>query len=385
MGLEEYRVGTATPAGSERPRTVDEVAQAIARANEARDALVLWGGGTRIGVGDDPARYDVAVDLRSLAGVVDHEPHDLVITVRAGTTLADLERTLAAHGQRWPVEAGDPGRATVGGTVAGAADGPSRLRYFHPRDWVIGVRAVLGDGTVTKAGGRVVKNATGYDLTKLYSGSYGTLCAIVELSLKLTARPERAASLRASLPSVAAALAIADDLLSTGIPLDALAILRERDPDDSEGPRTSLLVRLAGTSGGVDRLRSLVLGRMRASDVDAAVWGSLAALPLRRPLSLRAAYRPTPGFAPDLAGCDALHYPGVGISHLFPDRAGPGITALRAALEAQGGALVIERAPADVRADLGSWGRARSASAVSAALKSRFDPRGVLAPGRVPA
>ena len=380
--VEEYRIGGAAPAHAERPDSVEGVVSAIRRANDDGQAVVLWGGGTRIEIGDDPARYDVALDLRSLAGVVDHEPHDLVITVRAGTTIAELERTLAAHGQWWPVEAGDPERATVGGTVAGAADGPSRLRYFHPRDWVIGVRAVLGDGTLTKAGGHVVKNATGYDLTKLYSGSHGSLCAIVELSLKLTACPERAVSLRAHLPTMADAMAQADALLATGIPLDALAIVRERG-----GPgagTTSLFVRLAGTAGAVDRLRETVSGRLRVADVDGAEWARIAALPLRAPLSLRAAYRPARGFVPDLGGCDALHYPGVGISHLFPDSAGPGIGALRAALEARGGALVIERAPAEVRHELGSWGNARSSTAVAAALKARFDPRGVLAPGRMP-
>ncbi len=384
MGLEEYRVGGATPRRHARPESVAEVASAIASANEDGAAIVLWGGGTRISVGDDPARYDVALDLRSLAGVVDHEPHDLVITVRAGTTLAGLADVLGPHGQRWPVEAGDPENATVGGTVAGAADGPSRLRYFHPRDWVIGVRAVLGDGTLTKAGGRVVKNATGYDLTKLYSGSYGTLCAIVELSLKLTARPERVVSLRADLPTLASAVARADELLASAIPLDALAIVRDRDIEQRGRPEARLFMRLAGTPGAVDRLLSLVQGRVPGTPVDDTEWDRIAALPLRRPLSLRAAYRPARGFAPDIAGCDAVHYPGVGISHLFPDRASPGITALRATLEARGGALVIERAPTLLRRELGAWGSARAASAIAAALKSRFDPRGVLAPGRLP-
>lgn len=385
MGVEDYRIGDAVPRRLAQPKTVEQVVSAITDANDERAALVIWGGGTRIGVGDDPLRYDVAVDLRGLAGVTDHEPHDLVVTVRAGTTLAELAELLAPHGQRWPVEAGEHERATVGGTVAGAADGPSRLRYLHPRDWVIGVRAVLGDGTLTKAGGRVVKNATGYDLTKLYSGSYGTLCAIVELSLKLTALPERVASLRADVPTLAAAVAAAEELLATGVPLDALAIVRGGDMEGRrKGNDASILVRLAGTTGAVDRLSSLVHGRLRVAPVGETEWARIAALPLRRPLSLRATYRPARGFAPDVTGCEALHYPGVGISHLFPERPGPGIAAARAALEARGGALVVERAPSEVLRQLGAWGHARGASVVAGALRSRFDPRGVLAPGRLP-
>ncbi|MEK7284391.1 MAG: FAD-binding protein, partial [Chloroflexota bacterium] len=105
---------------------MDEVAEAIRGANEAGEAIVIWGGGTRISIGDPPARYDVALDLSELRGIVDHEPGDLTATVRAGTTLAELAAALAPHGQRWPVEVAHPERATVGGTVASAADGPSR-------------------------------------------------------------------------------------------------------------------------------------------------------------------------------------------------------------------------------------------------------------------
>jgi FAD/FMN-containing dehydrogenase len=165
-----------------RPRDAAEVADVIRAANGAREAVVLWGGGTRIGVGDAPARYDAAVDLSGLSGVVEHTAADLVCTVRAGTTLAELADALAPSGQRWPVHAADPERATVGGTIASAAPAPSRLRFQHPRDWTIGCEAVLGDGTRARAGGRVVKNVSGFDLTRLYAGTYGTLAALVEVA-----------------------------------------------------------------------------------------------------------------------------------------------------------------------------------------------------------
>nr|MBA3765054.1 FAD-binding oxidoreductase [Actinomycetota bacterium] len=145
---------------------VEDVVDTIRAANSAREAIVIRGGATRLDIGDPPERYDTCLDLRGLTGIVEFEPADLVATVRAGTTLSDLADALAEHGLRWPVEAGAHHRATVGGTIASAAGGPSRLRYFHPRDWTIGVQAVLGDGSLTRAGGRVVKNVTGYDLTK---------------------------------------------------------------------------------------------------------------------------------------------------------------------------------------------------------------------------
>ncbi|MEK7863351.1 MAG: FAD-binding oxidoreductase, partial [Chloroflexota bacterium] len=161
MDLAAYAVAGRSPMRIERPETTEDVARVIGDAHRAREAVVLWGGGTRIGVGDAPSRYDAAVDLTLVRGIVEHSPADLVCVVRAGTTLAELATVLSASGLRWPVEAAHSERATVGGTIASAAPGPSRLRHQHVRDWVIGCEAVLGDGTRARAGGRVVKNVTG--------------------------------------------------------------------------------------------------------------------------------------------------------------------------------------------------------------------------------
>src|SRR4029077_13638271 len=190
-------------------------------------------------------------DVSALRGIVEYEPGDLVATVRAGTTLAELAVTLGPKAQRWPVEPGLPGRATVGGTLASAAGGPSRLRYFHPRDWVIGARVVLGDGTPVRSGGKVVKNVTGYDLTRLWSGTFGTLVAIVELTLKLTAIPERTVSLVAEL-DVPTAFDAASALHARGLPLDALAIATG-DAVGELGARgdAALRVRLTGPAAAV--------------------------------------------------------------------------------------------------------------------------------------
>ncbi|TME26695.1 MAG: FAD-binding protein, partial [Chloroflexi bacterium] len=224
MGLDAHVIDGVAPRSVIRATSEADVVDAIRGANERGDALVVSGGATRLGVGDPPARYDTALDLSAVRGIVEYEPGDLVATVRAGTTLAELAEALAPRGQSWPVEPGLPERATVGGTLASAAGGPSRLRYFHPRDWVIGARVVLGDGTPVRSGGRVVKNVTGYDLTRLWSGTFGTLVAIVELTLKLTAIPERTVSLVAEV-DVPAALQIANDLHASGLPLDALAVV----------------------------------------------------------------------------------------------------------------------------------------------------------------
>jgi glycolate oxidase FAD binding subunit len=385
VAVAERAIDGMLPSRTVRPATTDELAGVVTAANAAREAIVLWGGGTRIGVGDPPERYDLAVDLTSLAGIVEHSPADLVCTVRAGTTLADLARALGASGQRWPVEAPRPDQATVGGTIASAAAGPSRHRYQHPRDWIIGCTAVLGDGTITKAGGRVVKNATGYDLTRLYSGSYGTLVALAEVTLKLIALPERTATLRASGTDLPGALRIAADLRATHLPLDALAVVTGRAAERLGARGAGVFVRVAGPDAAVDRVMRAVRERCGANEIDPAVWEDIASLPAGSDRVARAGW-PAGHDVPDgLDLSNALIYPGSGIAFLLGDIGVDAFTRMRASVEDADGALVIERAGAELRrAAGGAWGRPRVPLAIARALKDRFDPRGVLAPGRVP-
>ncbi len=385
VAVTERGVDGMLPSRAVRPETTEELAAIITAADRAREAVVLWGGGTRVGVGDPPERYDIAVDLTGLAGIVEHSPADLVCTVRAGTTLAELAGTLRASGQRWPVEAPCPERATVGGTIASAAAGPSRLRYQHPRDWILGCTAVLGDGTITHAGGRVVKNATGYDMTRLYSGSYGTLVALAEITLKLIALPERTATLRAPEHDLRAALRVAADLRATHLPLDALAIVTGAAAERWGEERASVFIRVGGPDAAVERVLQAVRERTGATDADAAVWDLIASLPAEMDHVARAGW-PSGHEPPDgLDLSDAVVYPGSGIAFLLSAMAPQAFTRMRAHLEAADGALVVERADASFKGAVGgAWGRARVPVAIARALKEKFDPHGVLAPGRIP-
>ena len=374
-----------TPRDVVRATDQAEVVDAIRGANERREAIVVSGGGTRLGIGDPPTRYDLGLDLTALRGVVEYEPADLVATVRAGTTLAEIAEALAPHKQRWPVEAGHPERATVAGTLASAAGGPSRLRYFHPRDWVIGARVVLGDGTVARSGGKVVKNVTGYDLTRLWSGTFGTLAAIVELTLKLTAMPERTVSLLAE-ADVPTAFATATELHASGLPLDALAIVTG-DAVGALGARgdAALVVRVAGPAAAVRRLGRAVRERIRCRDVANDVWDRVAALPLDAKWTARiawpAATRPEVGFS----GYDAVIYPANSTAYLLRSIDRGTFRKVRASLEGAGGVAVLERATAEYKREVGgAWGAPRVPLAIARELKERFDPRGVLAPGRMP-
>jgi glycolate oxidase FAD binding subunit len=378
-----FAIDGLTPRRRVEARSETDVVDAVRAANADREAIVLWGGGTRIGIGDPPERYDVALDLRALRGIVDHQPADLTVTVRAGTTVAELQAALAPHRQWWPVEVAHPYRATVGGTIASAADGPARYRYFHPRDWTIGVRAVLGDGTLTKAGGRVVKNVTGYDLTRLYSGSFGTLCAIVEVTLKLVPLPEERLSLRADLPTSSHADWIVRDLLRERTPLDALALVTGPEAAALGGTSSAaLLARLAGTRAAIVRLRGGLERRAPLVEVEHEVWQRVSDLPADAATSLRATW--PAGDPAAVHGVSTLRYPGIEIAHLFDAYGADEVRDLRDVAESSAGALVIERATTDLRRAVGTWGTPRIPSEISRRLRSLFDPNGVLAPGRMP-
>ena len=386
MGVGAHAIDGLAPARVVRASSEADVVEAIRGANERSEAMVVSGGATRLGIGDPPTRYDVGLDLSPLRGIVEYEPADLVATVRAGTTLTELAEALAPHGQRWPVEPGLPERATVGGTLASAAGGPSRLRYFHPRDWVIGARVVLGDGTPVRSGGRVVKNVTGYDLTRLWSGTFGTLAAIVEVTLKLTAIPERTITLLAEL-ELPSAITAAKDLYASGLPVDGLAVVTGEPlrAVDARGD-AALLVRLTGPAAAVRRLGREVRERVRSRDVASDVWNRVAALPLESKWTARLAWPAATQLAIDFAGYDAVIYPANATAYLLRSIDRGTFRAVRASVESAGGIAVLERASAEYKHDAGgAWGTPRVPLTIARALKERFDPRGVLAPGRMPA
>ncbi|MCH7810326.1 MAG: FAD-binding protein, partial [Chloroflexi bacterium] len=174
-GSDEFAVDGVTPQVIVRPATAEAAAAVIRHANGASLAVIPIGGKQRHGPGNTPARYDIALDVTALSGIVEYEPDDLTITCGAGMTLGELRQTTAAAGQMVAFDPEIADEATVGGALAADLWGPSRVSLGGPRDFTIGLRVITGDGLITRAGGRVVKNVAGYDLCKLYVGSLGTL------------------------------------------------------------------------------------------------------------------------------------------------------------------------------------------------------------------
>jgi len=186
------------------PQDRSETAGALKLASEAQAVVVPWGGGFRQGMGFLPTRYDVVLSTENLTRLVDLQPGDLTVTVEAGMTLRALQDLLSVHGQFVALESPAPQLETIGGILATASSGILRFAHGTPRDQVIGIAVAMPDGNVVHGGGRVVKNVAGYDLCKLFTGSFGTLGVIVEATLRVRPRPASERAWISFFPSAAA-------------------------------------------------------------------------------------------------------------------------------------------------------------------------------------
>ena len=254
--LPHYSVDGVAPSVALFPRDIDGVSRALSFASSEGMHVVPWGGGTQMTLGNSPHEVDVVLGISRLNRVLFHEPADLVVSVEAGITLRALQEELATKGQFLPLEAPIPSRATIGGILAANASGPSRLAYGTPRDWLIGVRVVHSDGAVTKSGGRVVKNVTGYDLNKLYVGSLGTLGVIVEAIFKIAPLTPETRTLVSTYSSLHSAVDSAKELLRQSYAPNALQVV------DHE-----VVSRLPGLGSAMDSgaaVLALVAGRKSA-------------------------------------------------------------------------------------------------------------------------
>jgi glycolate oxidase FAD binding subunit len=190
-----YAVQGTVPGCVVAPGTLEELAATLRVAHEHRAAVVPWGGGTQQNIGNPPKRIDLVVRTERICRTLIYEPDDLTISVEAGVTIGALRERLAAHGQMLPLDPPLPARATIGGLIATAADGPRRLGYGTLRNLLIGITVVEASGRISRGGGMVVKNVSGFDMMKLYGGSFGTLAIIANANFKLLPIPRAAATL----------------------------------------------------------------------------------------------------------------------------------------------------------------------------------------------
>jgi len=388
-----------TPGAVVEPATPEEAAEAMRACARERQRLVFVGGGTDLGIGAPPTGVDVVLRTGRLDRVLEHSPSDQIVVAEAGLTLAVLQRTLAAHGQRLALDPPGAERATLGGIVAANAFGPHRTRFGTARDLIIGLSLVRADGTAARGGGKVVKNVAGFDLPRLFVGSLGTLGLITSVTFRLHPLPE--ASLTVAVEPITGRQARALVVATREAQLEPASVTLRA----GEGG-LRLGVRFEGFGPGVrqqaERFTGLVeAAGLRAEPLDdagaGAFWSGHEAARTSGSVRVRLAAPPSAlervlegpvallagGLGQGWAVIDPVV--GCGFAGGTPAETAPAVAALRQArqaLVALGGSLTLAAAPAEVRAGFDPWGAPPAALEVMRRLKARLDPEGRLAPGR---
>jgi len=398
-----------------QPSDAAEAAEVVAWAAAEGQPLEIVAGGSKRGLGRPP-RADHQLDLSRLAGIVDYDPAELILTARAATPMAEIEAELKAKRQMLAFEPpdrrglmGGDGEPTLGGVLACNLAGPRRVRAGAARDYFLGFSAINGWGEVWKAGGKVVKNVTGYDMCKLQAGAYGTLSVLTEVTLKVMPRPETACTIL--LQSMADEIAIPELLRALNTPyevsaaahLPAPAARRSAVEGVAQGLGAITALRLEGPAPSVAfRAKAIesLLGhglRLDAAETE-RLWAEIGRVRPLLPSGARRLWRlcPTPTSAPvvsnalraQFASAEAFYDWGGGLIWLSleADEAGPdgGASRVRAAMREAGGHSTLVVAPDDVRARAPVFEPLEGAlAALMKRVKNGFDPRGVLNPGRM--
>lgn len=378
----------------EAPASVEELVEVVRRAAVDRQVLVPAGNGSGLSGYAAPERADRIVSTRNLRGILSHEPDDGTLSALAGTPLSELRGAARAGGHFLTPDVPRPERATLGGVLAAGRSGPDRLRFGPVRYHVLGARVLLADGSLARSGGQLVKNVTGYDLHRLYCGSHGTLCILVDAALRLFPEPEeeRVVAVRAGDTSGALALAGAALALSARL----VSLIAERGATGWE-----LRARLFGKRAAVEHEVESLRGIWSGAAVEAADAARSSAEATRDALPeagdapwLRVACAPSGvttvlGELERRAAGRLVVQPGVALIDLVPDLVPEvdtaelaGMTlALRAALG--GSALVtLGNAPAAALATVRPFDHPGPGLELMRALKQRLDPEGLLATGR---
>ncbi|MGA2284740.1 MAG: FAD-binding oxidoreductase [Dehalococcoidia bacterium] len=412
--LPDYVVDGLTPQVAVSPRNAEETAAILAAAARCEAVVIPWGGGTSMATGATPLRYDVALDLTRMNAIVQYVPDDLTVAVQAGTRLQDLQQHLAKRGQYLPLDPPLPNRATIGGIIASNAGGPARHAHGWPRDWLLGLKIALPDGSVVKSGGRVVKNVAGYDMTKLLTGSFGSLGVIVEAAFKVMPLPPARATVAAFFPSASAAARAALRLNARNLRVEALDVLNHEAaaaalPPGIDYPGGAcLLVAAAGNSSAVERTlyetkeirnddnaggTSLSpeqaeatwqqVRALSAQTADAALLLRVAVLPSHAALFLESAESIAAERAPTVR-VDAR--PALGVVRCCLDgalneRAERLVRDLRGLAQKYGGDLVVEQCAVDMKSRIDVWGRS-DAGGLMKSIKNALDPLATLNRGR---
>jgi glycolate oxidase FAD binding subunit len=395
-----------------KPRDAKEVEDAVRWALGSDKALELAGQGTKRAIGR-PSQTDLTLDLSGLSGVTLYEPAELVLSARAGTPIAEIEALLDKNKQELAFEPMDYGPllggiangGTLGGAIAANLSGPRRIKAGAARDHFLGVTAITGRGETIKSGGRVVKNVTGYDLCKLLAGSWGTLAAMTDVTVKVLPKAETEATVLVAGLNDARACAAMAAAMGSSSDVSGAAHLPDHVASWFDGlPRTeaSTVLRLEGFAPSVEHRKAALAKLMKSfgpvSLIDEkesrALWRSVrnvqpfaAEAARSRPL-WRISVAPSKGYeiAAAITPAAQMFYDWAGglIWVAMPFAAEPDAAAIRGATAALGGHATLVRAPTAARAAMDVFAPEEPAlHALTRRVKESFDPKAVLNPGRM--
>jgi glycolate oxidase FAD binding subunit len=410
-----------------QPETAAEVAGGGRPASDAGTSIVIRGAGTKDGWGRMPSRIDAVLDMRRLNRVLAHEHGDMTATIEAGATLREANAALAIHGQTLPLDPPHGDRATIGGLLATNDSGPLRHRYGTPRDLVIGVQLATTDGVVSKAGGQVVKNVAGYDLSKLVTGSFGSLAAIVSATFKLAPLPAASRTMRIAVADAAALADIVRTMMASQLEPVAFELVSRRSTQNPPNAQNTMfsassaasalyvVLRFASLPGVVDAQIAQAAAALNAratsidtldGDAERSLWQAHANELWDEPGAIvRASWLPATidvgvcelarvaagPKTPTMAGLEActtslIGRAAIGAGHIRIDGDAAAQAAVIEQLRASKvfGNVVIVRGSPELKALVDVWGSHGTRQALFDSLKRAFDPRGVLNAGRGP-
>ena len=376
------------------PGSVEEISELMKLAASEGLAVAPRGGGTKTHVGDPPRELDLILSTARINEVIEHVPGDQVVRVQSGLRLDDLQERLSGSDQMLGID--PPERyagATIGGIVAANSSGPRRYKYGTIRDLIIGITVVLSDGTVAKAGGKVVKNVAGYDLSKLFTGSLGTLGVIADANFRLHPLPEAARTIAVAVESPRAAQEAAQAIMHSQVEATAVEL---RWDDESKTVSVLLESIPSGVEAKVEAASFLLqpFGEVRAlsdgenilpsGDADETVL-KISAPPneLAGVLDTVLGAAERKGVKATITGHAASGVTLAGLSGGGTDAQAEVVGELREIRSRRGGSVVLQRAPLDLKKRVGTWQTGgRDDLGLMRRVKEKFDPRGGLNPGR---
>jgi glycolate oxidase FAD binding subunit len=353
----------------DKPATAEELARTLREASAGRLAVSPVGGGRASQMGDPLERCDVELHTKRLDRVLEHSQGDMVVSVEAGITLESLQAELHKKGQFLPLDPFNSPGHTIGGLLASGWTGPLRQRFGSPRDFVIGIRVALPDGRLASAGGRVVKNVSGYDMMKLHLGAMGSLGVIVAASFKVFPIALHDVTVEIACQSFDDAWAACEKAQALPLPPAALELTSSHQ----------LIARFLGSRDAVERM----VGELGWNRADPSVWVEHSR---RGPTTWARITVPRHKTHSTLLslprGAEWWASPGVGIVHWSIASGVETVRDARAAAESAGGSLVFMAGPAETRREAGAWGSSPPTLELMQRLKNAFDPGHTLNPGR---